>query len=183
MLFVLRKTDVITFEDTTITPDVWFTMRTNRFRELPLISATYLRLRERVANGYLFNPPFRADNYRSAGLHIYFFVWRNEIDRNTFLTQSTLDALWSAVLPLGLSIFLIIKKWGKGEAVNGILNNIKLFAGSVLLVTFFSYMLLTTVIWLLPGTLSNYTAYSEFSGGGRHDCSGVEVNDPDLQDG
>lgn len=81
----------------------------------------------------------------------------------------------------GLSIFLIIKKWGKGEAVNGILNNIKLFAGSVLLVTFFSYMLLTTVIWLLPGTLSNYTAYSEFSGGGRHDCSGVEVNDPDLQ--
>lgn len=110
-----------------------------------------------------------------------FFVWRNEIDRNTFLTQSTLDALWSAVLPLGLALFFIIKKWGKGEAVNGIMNNIKLFAGSVLLMAFFSYMLLTTVIWLLPGTLSKYTAYSEFSGGGRHDCSGVEVNDPDLQ--
>ncbi|WP_256843865.1 MULTISPECIES: hypothetical protein [unclassified Pantoea] len=61
------------------------------------------------------------------------------------------------------------------------MNNIKLFAGSVLLMAFFSYMLLTTVIWLLPGTLSKYTAYSEFSGGGRHDCSGVEVNDPDLQ--
>lgn len=110
-----------------------------------------------------------------------FFVWRNEIDRTTFLTQPVLNALWCAVLPLGLSIFLIIKKWGKGEAVNGKMNNIKLFAGSVLLVTFFSYMLLTTVIWLLPGTLSKYTAYSEFSGGGRNDCSGVEVNDPDLQ--
>lgn len=110
-----------------------------------------------------------------------FFVWRNEIDRNTFLTQPVLDALWCAVLPLGLALFFIIKKWGKGEAVNGIMNNIKLFAGSVLLMAFFSYMLLTTVIWLLPGTLSKYTAYSEFSGGGRHDCSGVEVNDPDLQ--
>ncbi|MVT81101.1 hypothetical protein [Pantoea agglomerans] len=110
-----------------------------------------------------------------------FFVWRNEIDRNTFLTQPVLDALWCAVLPLGLALFFIIKKWGKGEAVNGIMNNIKLFAGSVLLMAFFSYMLLTTVTWLLPGTLSKYTAYSEFSGGGRHDCSGVEVNDPDLQ--
>lgn len=34
-----------------------------------------------------------------------FFVWRNEIDRNTFLTQSTLDALWSAVLPLDCLFF------------------------------------------------------------------------------
>jgi len=50
MLFVLRKTDVITFEHTIISPDVWFTMRTNWFRELPLTSTTYLRLRERVAN-------------------------------------------------------------------------------------------------------------------------------------
>lgn len=112
---------------------------------------------------------------------LLFFVWRNEIDRNTFLTESVLDALWCAVLPLGLALFIIIKKWGKGESVNGMKDNAKLFGGAVLLMTFFCYMLLTTVIWLLPGTLSTYTAYSEFSGGGRNDCSGVEVNDPDLQ--
>jgi len=115
------------------------------------------------------------------GCILIFFVWRNEIDRNTFLAEPVLDALWFAVLPLGLALFMIIKKWGKGESVNGIKDNAKLLGGSVLIMTFFSYMLLTTVIWLLPGTLSTYTAYSEFSGGGRNDCSGVEVNDPDLQ--
>ena len=110
-----------------------------------------------------------------------FFVWLNEIERTTFLAQPLLNALWCAVLPLGLSVFLIIKKWGKGEAVTGIMNNIKLFAGAILMVIFLSYMLLTTLVWLLPGTTSTYTAYSEFSGGSRNSCSGVEVNDPDLQ--
>ncbi|MDH2066852.1 hypothetical protein [Pantoea sp. GD03673] len=115
------------------------------------------------------------------GCLVTFFVWRNEIDRTTFLTNPLLQALWSAVLPLGLSVFLIIKKWGKGTAIKGILNNIKLFAGAVLMVAFLSYMLLTTIVWLLPGTLSTYTEVSEFSGGGRNSCSGADVNDPDLQ--
>lgn len=77
--------------------------------------------------------------------------------------------------------FLIIKKWGKGEPVKGMMNNIKLFAGAVLMVIFLGYMLLTTLVWLLPGTISTYTAYSEFSAGSRNSCSGVDVNDPDLQ--
>lgn len=115
------------------------------------------------------------------GCIFIFFVWLNEIERTTFLAQPILKVLWCAVLPLGLSVFLIIKKWGKGEAVTGMMNNIKLFAGAVLMVIFLSYMLLTTVVWLLPGTTSTYTAYSEFSGGSRNSCSGVEVNDPDLQ--
>lgn len=110
-----------------------------------------------------------------------FFVWLNEIERTTFLAQPLLNALWCAAVPLGLSVFLIIKKWGKGEAVTGMMNNIKLFAGAILMVIFLSYMLLTTVVWLLPGTTSTYTAYSEFSGGSRNSCSGVDVNDPDLQ--
>ncbi|MCT2417893.1 hypothetical protein N1689_08540 [Pantoea sp. XY16] len=110
-----------------------------------------------------------------------FFVWLNEIDRTTFLAQPVLKALWCAVLPLGLSVFLIIKKWGKGEPVKGMMNNIRLFAGAVLMVIFLGYMLLTTLVWLLPGTISTYTAYSEFSAGSRNSCSGVDVNDPDLQ--
>ncbi len=38
-----------------------------------------------------------------------FFVWLNEIERTTFLTQPLLNALWCAAVPLGLSVFLIIK--------------------------------------------------------------------------
>jgi len=110
-----------------------------------------------------------------------FFVWRNEIERTTFLTQSTLNALGYAILPPGLSGFLMIKKWGKVKPVTGMKNNLKLLAGSLLLIGFCSYIVLTTVVWLIPGTVSSYTAKGEFSGGGRNSCSGVDVDDPDLQ--
>lgn len=45
---------------------------------------------------------------------------------------------------------------------------------------FFSYILVITVVWLIPGTITTYSAPYVFSGSGRYSCSGADVDDPDL---
>ena len=65
--------------------------------------------------------------------------------------------------------------------IQDIKDNIKLYAGSVLIIALLGYMLVSTVVWLLPGTLSTYTAAYEFSARTRHGCSGANVDDPDLK--
>lgn len=110
-----------------------------------------------------------------------FLVWQKEIDRFTFLAQCTLHMLLVVGLILGFCLSFSIRKWGNGKRVHGIIDNLKLFVGSVLIVLFFGYILLSTAVWLLPGAISTYTATSEFSARSRNDCSGAYVDDPDLK--
>ncbi|MCX8959073.1 hypothetical protein EHW65_18100 [Erwinia psidii] len=109
-----------------------------------------------------------------------FFAWRYQIEQSTFLTRRVLHTLLVAGFILGLCLAFIIKKWGKGERIQGIMENIKLCAGTILIVGFFCYILITTVVWLLPGTMSTYSATSDFSSRTRYGCSGAYVDDPDL---
>lgn len=108
-------------------------------------------------------------------------AWHNEIDQTTYLARPTIYALLVSSLFLGLFLLASIKKWGKGRKIQGITDNIKLYAGSVLIIALLGYMLVSTVVWLLPGTLSTYTAAYEFSARTRNGCSGATVNDPDLK--
>ncbi|MDU4941938.1 MAG: hypothetical protein E6X23_10395 [Mixta calida] len=110
-----------------------------------------------------------------------FFAWHNTINQSTFLARKTLHMLLVAGLILGLCLSFCIKKRDKDKRIHGIMSNIKLYAGSVLIVAIFSYILLSTVVWLLPGTTSTYTATSEYSARSRNDCSGAYVDDPDLK--
>lgn len=108
-------------------------------------------------------------------------AWHYEIDQTTYLTRPTIYTLHVSSLFLGLCLLVCIRKWGKGRKIQGIKDNIKLYAGSVLIIALLGYMLVSTVVWLLPGTLSTYTAAYEFSARTRNGCSGANVDDPDLK--
>lgn len=108
-------------------------------------------------------------------------TWHYEIDQTTYLTRPTIYALLDSSLFLGLCLLVCIKKLGKGRQMQGIKDNIKLYAGSVLIIALPGYMLVSTVVWLLPGTLSTYTAAYKFSASTRHGCSGAHIEDPDLK--
>lgn len=108
------------------------------------------------------------------------FAWRATVDESTFLARKTLYTLAAMTFIVGSALFFSIKKWGKGPPFYGIKNNLKVFAGSLLMAIFFSYILVITVVWLIPGTITTYSAPYVFSGSGRHSCSGADVDDPDL---
>lgn len=109
-----------------------------------------------------------------------FFAWHSEINQSTFLARQTLHTLLVASVLPGLCLSFFIKKWGKGKKIHGIIDNLKLCAGSVLIVLILSYILISTLVWIIPGTTSTYIATSEFSARSRNGCSGAYVDDPDL---
>ena len=108
------------------------------------------------------------------------FAWRSTIDESTFLAQKTLYTLAAMTFIVGSALFFSIKKWGKGPPFYGIKNNLKMYAGALLMAIFFSYILVITVVWLTPGTITTYSAPYVFSGSGRYECRGADVDDPDL---
>ncbi|MEG3129384.1 hypothetical protein SC171_10590 [Pantoea cypripedii] len=119
----------------------------------------------------------------TAGLGIIFgfIVWRSSIDENTFLSSSTLKIMLLSVFILALLPFFGILKWGKGKKPQSPDDYLKLYAGSVIIVTLLSYLLLINAAWLLPGQITSYTATYEFSASGRHSCAGASFYDPDLK--
>lgn len=109
-----------------------------------------------------------------------FFFWRYEIEPETFLNSSTIRFMivFSLLFAVVLSFAQI--KWGKGPKLHTLKDYLKLYAGMILVLAMFCYVLLTTLTWLLPGQLSTYSSLYEYSSSGRHSCSGASLYDPDL---
>lgn len=110
-----------------------------------------------------------------------FIAWRSVIDHSTFLTRQTLHMLLVADLILSSAFYWGVKKWGKAQQIQGILDNLKIWVGAVLIVALCSYLLVSTAVWLIPGRISTYSAAYVFSAGSRNNCSGAYVDDPDLK--
>ncbi len=117
-------------------------------------------------------------------LFFAFIYWQVHIVRVTFLRTQILNAvlLTALLVALPAAYGLIRRMRGNGDNVWMRLKRIAASIGvSLFLTTATLYFVVSVLAWAVPGEESYYSATFTYVGGGRNDCSGAEVYDPDLQ--
>lgn len=108
-----------------------------------------------------------------------FFWWKAAIYRVTYLSPqaSRYFILFCLISSFTISMFLL----RKGALKDGRLSSyLKLFGGLSIVLGLFAIIPIITIVFLIPGEQTFYTAPYSYAVGGYRSCSGAEVVDPDL---
>lgn len=114
------------------------------------------------------------------GSILLIILWQVEVNDTSFIRNSVWKTMIAVIFFISFPALFTIKRWGKGTKPQSILDNLKLYAGLLLFLSFFGYILLITMVKFLPGPVTIITAqYHHVTGGGKG-CSGVQIFEPEL---
>lgn len=114
------------------------------------------------------------------GFILLFVLWQIKVNDTTFIRSFIWKTMIAVIFIVSLLVLSSIKRWGRGPKPQSFRDTLKLYAGLLLFLGFFSYVLLTSLVRFLPGPTTTIIAQYRHSSGGSRGCSGVQMFEPEL---